>query len=212
MPSTGARVRKTPEQRRAEVERAARELALEEGLAAVTLRAIAARVGVVPGLVAHYAPSMDELVAATFAAIAAAELAELRELLSAESTAARAIDALLDTLGDGGRDDVTLVWVQAWAIGAGNPALAAAVRIQMDAWLAVIEAVVTRGIAEGSFRVDDASAAARNVLALVDGLNAHALVHWRADPASRALTRRAVGALLGARGAETGHPTPKTPL
>ena len=55
--------RKSPAERSAEIAEAARLLALEQGLTAVTLRAIAARAGVAPALVAHYQPSMDALVA-----------------------------------------------------------------------------------------------------------------------------------------------------
>ena len=52
-------------------------LALEEGLAGVTMRAVASRIGVAPALVAHYEPNMDELVTSTFRAIVGGELDEL---------------------------------------------------------------------------------------------------------------------------------------
>ena len=61
--------RKSPAERSAEIADAARQVALEHGLAAVTLRSIAARVGVAPALVAHYQPNMDALVASTFGTI-----------------------------------------------------------------------------------------------------------------------------------------------
>lgn len=47
------RVRKSPEERRADVHGAARAIALESGLSAVTQRAVAERAGVAPGLVTH---------------------------------------------------------------------------------------------------------------------------------------------------------------
>nr|WP_253257413.1 TetR family transcriptional regulator [Arthrobacter sp. Hiyo1] len=46
--------RKTPAERAAEIAEAAKEIALEQGLSAITLRNVAARVGVASGLVAHY--------------------------------------------------------------------------------------------------------------------------------------------------------------
>ena len=61
--------RRPPAERRAELAASARAVALDEGLAAVTLRAVAARAGVTPALVAHYHESMDALVAETFTSI-----------------------------------------------------------------------------------------------------------------------------------------------
>jgi AcrR family transcriptional regulator len=63
MPSTPTR--RSAAERVAQIADAARAIAIESGLSAVTLRAVASEVGVAPALVAHYAPSMDDLVADT---------------------------------------------------------------------------------------------------------------------------------------------------
>jgi AcrR family transcriptional regulator len=62
MSTSGARprTRKSPQQRSAEIHEAAIMLAQEAGLSALTLRAVAARAAVAPGLVAHYASNMDD--------------------------------------------------------------------------------------------------------------------------------------------------------
>lgn len=195
--STTARVRKTPAERRAEIAAAAREIALDDGLDALTLRAVAARMGVASGLVAHYEPSMDELVAATFGALVSQELAEVVALMHREESPTRRLAALLGTLLDGSRGDITLVWVQAWGMGARNDALAARVRAEMDAWQEALASEIERGMDAGEFARDDAPAIARHLLALIDGLNAHSLVRWNAEPARRTLTERAVAGLLG---------------
>lgn len=191
------RVRKSPEQRRREVADAAREIALAEGLAALTLRAVAARAGVASGLVAHYIPSMDALVADTFGEIVDSELRAIVDLLSHEADAARRLGLLIDTVLGGGRRDVTLVWVQGWALGARNEELAARVRVEMDAWQRAIAAEIERGQASGEFDGVDADAVAWHLLAMVDGLGAQGLVRWRDDPARTALTRRVLAGLLG---------------
>jgi DNA-binding transcriptional regulator YbjK len=199
MPSTSGpvRVRRAPEDRRSEIAAAARAIALDDGLAAVTQRSVAQRAAVAPALVAHYVAGMDALVADTFAAIVGEELREVRALAAEEPDATSSLAAVLGTLLDGSRQDVTLVWVQAWALGRGNEPLAARVREQMDDWRAAIQEVLEEGIRSGAFRLEDAGGTAWHVLAMVDGLNAHALVRWGAPALQARLLRRAVEAMLG---------------
>ncbi|GAA1686384.1 hypothetical protein GCM10009792_02750 [Microcella alkalica] len=179
-PSADARpraARTSPTERAAQLAAAAEALALEEGLDALTLRAVAARAGVASSLVAHYAPSMERLVADTFTAIVAAELAEVRAHASAVRDPAVRLRALLATLLDGSRDDVTGVWVDAWSIARRSSVLAEAVREQMIAWhAAIVDAL--RAAAPASMRERELDRVAAHVLAMVDGLNAHELVDY----------------------------------
>lgn len=200
--------RKAPAERANELAAAARAVALHDGLSAVTLRSVAARAEVAPALVAHYATGMDELVAATFAQVVGAELDEIDRLL-ASGTALDRIAALLRTLLDGSRADVTLVWVDAFAMGQRNEALAAAVRGQMDRWQTTVEGLIADGIAEGAFRVDSATEAAWLLLGMVDGLNAQSLVRWGGAAERSSLLERAVEGTLGLpRGALEGARLP----
>lgn len=169
-------------------------LALEEGLGAVTLRAVAARVGVASGLVGHYEPSMDDLIARTFTAIVTEELDGLRRSAGDADDPVATLRSLIATLLDGTHDAVTRVWVQSW--GLGGEVLGAAVRAAMDEWEGYLEGLVSAGVAAGAFRADDARAVAVQMLGMIDGLNAHALVRWR-DPADRhALMALSVEAML----------------
>jgi AcrR family transcriptional regulator len=195
-PTRKKAARKTPAERAAEIADAAHELALEQGLSAVTLRAVAARIDVAPALVAHYEPDMQALIASTFASIVAAELAEVDALVAGLPTPRERLAAMLATLLDGSRDDVTVIWVEAWAMGRRNEALAASVRDEMDAWQAVIRGVVEAGVASGDFQTDDPAAAAWQLLGMIDGLNAQALVRW-GDAADRgSLISHAVEGML----------------
>ena len=189
--------RKSPAERSAEIADAARQVALEHGLAAVTLRSIAARAGVAPALVAHYQPNMDALVASTFGTIVAAELAEVHDLVAALPTPRERLALLLETLLDGTRDDVTIVWVEAWALGRRNDALAEAVRHEMDDWRTLVQGIIEAGVAGDGFETDDAASVAWQLLGMIDGLNAHALVRWEdaADRGSR--IGHAVEGMLG---------------
>jgi AcrR family transcriptional regulator len=184
--------RKAPHERSAEIEDAARSIALSGGLTAVTLRSVAARVGVTPALVAHYKPSMESLVASTFTAVVSAELADVAALLEPFPTATERLARLIDTLQDGSRDDLTLVWVDAWSLGRRSEELAAAVRAQSDGWEAFITSVLVAGCEAGEFTTDDPGAVAWQLLGMIDGLNAQSLVHYRDAPSRGRLISHAI--------------------
>ena len=189
--STTSRTRLDPTERRASLLAAARELALTQGLAGITMRAVAARAGVTPGLVLHYTDTMDDLVADVFAGLVRDELDELRTLVASAPTADARLDLLLDALLEPSRATVTAVWVQSWALGESNAVLAERVRSEMDAWHAFIRELVA------AVSSVDADAAAAQILGMIDGINAHALVRWRSPQERRALLGRAVDAMLG---------------
>lgn len=189
--------RMSPAERALSIANAARSLALEEGLSAVTLRAVAARAGVAPALVAHYVPSMDVLIARTFASVVSAEVAEIETLLDGLPGPRAQLGTLVRTILDGSRDDVTLVWVEAWALGRRNETLAAEVRAQMDAWQGVIQDVITAGVDAGEFETEDPAGVAWQLLGMVDGLNAQALVRWGDTSDRGSLISHAVEGMLG---------------
>lgn len=195
--STVRRARKSPAERRDEIALAAREIALVDGLDAVTLRAVAARVGVAPGLVAHHVDGMDALVAETFGAVVSEELAAVVAAMRVTDAATTRLGILLDTVFGEEPNDVTLVWVQGWALGTRNEELAVRVRAEMDAWQRALAVEIERGHERGEFGAVDADAIAWHLLAIIDGLGAQGLVRWRDDPSRADLTRRALAALLG---------------
>ncbi|NKX55557.1 TetR/AcrR family transcriptional regulator [Arthrobacter mobilis] len=190
--------RKAPAERAAEITQAARNLALERGLSTITLRNVAARIGVAPGLVAHYQPNVEALVAGTFTAIVAEEIEEVAGLLAGLPAPREQLGMLLDTLLDNARLDVTAIWVEAWTLGRRNEALAACVREQMDAWQAVLQGVVEAGIAAGEFETSDPASVAWQILGMIDGLNAQALVRWNGVSDRGTHLARAVEGMVGA--------------
>ncbi|WP_062464680.1 TetR family transcriptional regulator C-terminal domain-containing protein [Demequina soli] len=169
--------------RRAAILAAATELALSDGLAALTLRRVGERAGVASGLVAHYVDGMDALVAEVFAGISARERSEVAGV--------RGIAPLVRTLTDGTRDAVTRVWVQAWAESPAHARLAAAVRDEQAAWRALLEDALREAGAA------DAAPVARALLGMIDGVNAHALAGGRDRADHAPLLLRALEAMLG---------------
>jgi AcrR family transcriptional regulator len=198
MSSTGLRTRRTAQERSAEILASARALAREDGLSAVTLRAVAQRAGVAPGLVAHYQPSMEALVAAVFTDIVEAEIADLTAIIAGIEPPEQRASALFSTLLDGSRHDVTLVWVEAWALGRRNASLERAIEHQMKAWHELVVALIEDGCSGGVFRTADPGLVAWQILGMIDGLAAHALVRRTDLRTFREQLTRAAEVLLGA--------------
>ncbi|MFK0072515.1 TetR family transcriptional regulator C-terminal domain-containing protein [Arthrobacter woluwensis] len=191
------RVRKSPAERHAEIQDAAAVVALEEGLAAITLRRVARQLGVASGLVAHYEPRVEDFVAATFARIAAADRTEVEQAMAGLDDVALRLRAVLASSLDSERLPVTAVWVEAWGLGRRNEALAAAVREEMDSWQELLRNVIRDGVRAGVYSAPDPAAVAWQVLGMIDGLNAQALVRWEGVPDRREHFLSAVEHLLG---------------
>jgi AcrR family transcriptional regulator len=192
------RTRKAPAERAAEIVAAATAIAKSGGLSALTLRAVADRVGVASGLVAHYQPSMDDLVATVYTDLVEEEIAEVRALLATETVAIARMALLLRTLLDGSREEITVVWVEGWALARRNEPLARAVRAQMSAWQQLLAELIDAGRAEQAFQTEQASEVAWQLMGMIDGINAQSLVR-DVDPATAATQLgRAAESLLGA--------------
>ncbi len=194
-----------PEQRERSIVDGAIALARESGLEALTLRAVAAKVGVTPALVAHYRPVMEAFVAEVFTAIVAAERDEVIASYDPALDLRANLLRLIETLLDDARDDVAMVWVQSWALGVRNEALAARVRAEMDLWQTALEELISGALAETSGAGVDAASSAWMLLAMVDGMSAHSLVRWA--PRDRAaLARRTLAAVLDVSAETTAAP------
>lgn len=205
--------RLTAAERHAQIDQAARALALEEGLGALTLRGIATRVGVASGLVAHYEPSMEALVARTFAAVAAAELAEVEGTVAHDDSPIVQLATLVATLLDTQRDDVSSVWADAWSLGRRMPLVAAAARAGMDSWSEVARGILRSGRDCGAFPAEaDLDLVALQLFALVDSTTAYALVGYRTADERRRLVTRSLEASLGLRDGALATSTADTPL
>ncbi|WP_136056887.1 TetR/AcrR family transcriptional regulator [Microbacterium sp. K24] len=184
-----------PEERERTILDGAVALARESGLDTLTVRAIASRVGVTPALVAHYRPVMDAFVAEVFGTIVANERDEVIAAFSPAGGLRASLQTLVETLLDDSRDDVALIWVQAWSQGVRNEPLGERVRSEMDLWQIRLEEVIAAAAAADPDDSADPAFAAWMLLAMVDGMSAHSLVKWA--PRDRAdLARRTVAAVL----------------
>ncbi|ULP35680.1 TetR family transcriptional regulator C-terminal domain-containing protein [Mycolicibacterium rufum] len=177
--------RKLPAERRGELLGRAVQIARTEGLSAVTLRRVAADLGVTPGLVSHYFAAAEQLTAAAFRAAAQQDLDAANARVEAQPTASAKILALIDyMLADDG-DDGSALWLETWTLARRNPVLAAEADELTAQWVARIADIVAAGVEAGEFTVDGrVDAVARRVLTLIDGLGSQKVV--RAVPAAEA--------------------------
>lgn len=191
--------RKNPEERSADIAAASRRVALRDGLSALTQRAVAAEAHIAPALVTHYCPSMEQLISNTFAEIVSEEISEVMAFSRDEVSTTEALRAILTTLLDGSREDVTVVWVDAWSLGRRMPILAATIRSQMNAWHDSLVDLINHGIVQGEFAIPliDVDSIVRQIFGMVDGLNAHALVNYSEDGQRLHLISRALEVELG---------------
>jgi AcrR family transcriptional regulator len=170
---TAAR-RKPPAERQGEIIAAASRLARAAGLDSLTLRRVADELGVVPGLVNHYFPVSDDLVAAAFGYAAAAERAAIFAALDPAAPALTHLRHLLHVLLSPATDDISLLWLDAWQAARRRPALRAEVTRQMRQWRAALAALIQRGVTEHAWRTADPDRTAFRILALIDGMSIQA--------------------------------------
>lgn len=182
-----------------EIQSAAVGIAFGTGLHAVTLDAVADRLQVPLRSVLAQRPDREAVVAGAFARIVAAELAEVKRVVLAYPSPVRQMTALLETLAEPSRAEVDAVWLEAWSLGRRNAKLGQAVREEEGAWHVFVAAVIRRGVRSGDFSPVDPDDVAAQLLAMIDGVNAYALVGYRSDLDRMKLLTTTARAELGMR-------------
>ncbi|MFF5976211.1 TetR/AcrR family transcriptional regulator [Streptomyces sp. NPDC012769] len=168
------RVRKSPEARRAEIVEAAAAVALTEGLECVTLRRIADELAVRPGLISHYFPSAEDLVAEAFAVAATGELDALLPAERPDGTPTQYLARYFALSSGEAYDDISRLWINARHLSRYRPVLRERVATMELASDDRLEGVIRDGVARGEFRTEDPRTAAIMILVVLDGLGAHA--------------------------------------
>ncbi|MEX0168131.1 TetR/AcrR family transcriptional regulator [Streptomyces sp. LMG1-1-1.1] len=184
------RIRKTPEARRAEIVETAARVALTEGLECVTLRRIADELAVRPGLISHYFPSAEDLVAEAFSVASTGELDALLPAERPHGTPTQYLARYFALSTGDAYDDISRLWINARHLSRYRPLLRDRVAEQELASDDRLQEVIQEGVDRGEFRTDDPRAAAIQILVVLDGLGAHANTDRSNRP--EAVTRMAV--------------------
>ena len=169
--------RLSPSDRREAIVAAALAVARRKGLAATTVRDVAAEMGTSSGLIHHYFESMDEVLAAAFARVAEADLRRTAAEMASAADPAAALSAFFRTYAPADADWAFQLWLDAWAEAARRPAIQATSRRLNLAWQALLDETIRAGVAAGVFVADEPAAAAWRILSLVDGLALQVVAH-----------------------------------
>ncbi len=168
------RIRKDPADRRAEIVAAAAGIALTEGLECITLRRIGEELDVRPGLISHYFPAVEDLVAEAFGHAASAELDALIPAGRTDGTPTRHLARFFAHATGQAYDNISRLWLNARHLSRYRPVLSDRVVAQEAAWRERLEGLIRDGVGRGEFRTDDPLVAAIRILVVLDGLGAHA--------------------------------------
>ncbi|MFD7772798.1 TetR/AcrR family transcriptional regulator [Streptomyces sp. NPDC059753] len=168
------RVRKNPEARRAEIVSAAAAIALAEGLECITMRRVADELAVRPGLISHYFPVAEDLVAEAFGVAATAELDELIPVDRPEGETLEDLARFFHLTTGERFDGMSRLWLNARHLSRYRDRLRDRVGHQEAQWRARLTQLIRDGVAAGALRTENPEVAAIQILVVLDGLGAHA--------------------------------------
>jgi AcrR family transcriptional regulator len=168
------RIRRSPAARRAEIVAAASTVALREGLECITLRRIADELGVRPGLISHYFPAVEDLVAEAYGDAAGSELDSLLPADRPDATPTQHLARFFSRATGAAYDDISRLWLNARHLSRYRPVLRERVAAQESAWRGRLEELIREGVDKGEFRCEHALVTAIQILVVIDGLGAHA--------------------------------------
>jgi AcrR family transcriptional regulator len=169
--------RMTSDDRRQTIVDAALAVALRKGLAATTVRDVAAEMGTSSGLIHHYFESMDHVLAAAFEKAAGADLAVTVTAMAEVHDPLHKLVAYLVSYTRVDQDWAFQIWLDAWAEASRRPALRrASVKLNV-AWQKLLVDAIRSGIEMGKMACDDPEAAAWRILSLQDGLSLQVVAH-----------------------------------
>lgn len=175
------RRRKIPEERRREIVSAAARLAGKAGLGGISLRRVAQEAGVAPGLVNHYFPAVEQLVAEAFAQVGADDLKGQFATVRKEIAPVQQMRLYLKSALADQADSMRFLAIEACYLARYQPLLSDALTALFDAWDIEMSRLIDEGVRAGAFRSDDPMKSAIHIFALIDGfaLQAAALSRGR---------------------------------
>lgn len=168
--------RKSPETRRLEILKTAGDVALNEGLEAVTFRRVAERLGCAPGLIHHYFPVVIDLIAEALNDVLMtdqdASFAEAEE----QADALAGLSTLLTRWTFYKANEYSHLWLDAWSLARRQASVRAVIDDVMKRGHVRLAGLIELGARQGCFTVADPDSVAWYLLTTLDGLIVHTSV------------------------------------
>lgn len=171
--------------RRAQVIQAVRRCVAENGIHGATVRAVAAKAGVSPGVLNYYFESRDQLIEETLHDACNRVLATISELSILPESPLSKLQILVNSalpVTDEERE-FNIFWVDYWAEAMHSERLRRAHAEHYAHWWATLEDTVREGQKAAVFKRDlDARTVTRTISALIDGLTIHTMLDEHSTP------------------------------
>jgi AcrR family transcriptional regulator len=167
----------SPERRRETIVDATLAVARRKGLASTTVRDVAAEMGTSSGLIHHYFPSMDHVLAAAFETVARDDLAQTAGAMAVAPDPVAAIAVFFRTYARADKDWAFQLWLDAWSEASRRPAVRSTSRRLNLAWQRLLREAIEAAVANGRARCSDPDGAAWRLLSLLDGLALQVVAH-----------------------------------
>lgn len=169
--------RMSPAVRRESIVAATLAVMQRQGIAATTVRDVAAELGTSSGLIHHYVASMDDLITEAFERAATDDLERAAAAVSAGADPIDRLRRFFDSYTRADDDSGMQLWLDAWAEAARRPALRRASRRLNEAWQGLMCQLVREGCEAGLMTSPDPNATAWRLLSLLDGLTLQGVAH-----------------------------------
>jgi AcrR family transcriptional regulator len=203
----------SPEQRRSAIVDATVRVMLRQGIAATTVRDVAAEMGTSSGLIHHYFESMDDLLAEAFGQVASHDLARSAKAINEVDDPVRRLAIFFATYNRADEQWSMQIWLDAWAEAGRRPALQRTSRRLNEAWQALVAELIRDGVGSGQMNCADAGAVAWRIISLLDGLALQSVAHGDlilledANTWAREYAERELGLRPGALDLKTAAPS-----
>lgn len=169
--TSSPRVRKSAVERRGEIVAVSAALALADGLESITLRAVAERLSVRPGLISHYFPAVEELIAAAFSQAVSDERSRL---FPREGEPLARIADLVSRVQSPDAIELAGLWLNARHLARFSARIAACIEEQERLDRERLTEVIEEGVVAGVFSPPvDPFAACVRILVAIDGFGAY---------------------------------------
>lgn len=159
--------------------RTACDVIVERGLANTRTADVAQAAGVSQALVFYHFATKERLLAQAFAYAVEQDLARLDAVARSTAPPLTKLKRMLRLYAPAGRSKSWAMWIDGWAESLRTPELEKVSRRLDLRWREDLAAVISAGVAEGTFDCADPAGAAWRINALMDGLAVQLSVHER---------------------------------